>query len=544
MVILEKGPYVPPSQITNLECQAFDAMYEKHSLLTSRDGNVMILAGSTLGGGTTINWACCLPTPNHVTSEWAAIHDLPHFCEQDYCDSMQAVQERLGCLDTNKVTHNAANTRMKQGCHVLGYSCDTTGQNLRDTQEASAGYTCFGDRERNKQSGLVTYLADAATSGARIIDNCKVHRVLCETDERRRAVGVVGYVGENSLQVNAARCVIVAAGSLHTPCLLLRSGFRNKHIGRHLHLHPVVATVGMSSDEIHAYLGAPMTTVCNTFQLGITNNGYGAKLECPCGHTGLMAAALAYRNARDFQDKMSRLKFGVPLIVLQRDTSEGRVRLGSDGFSPVIDYVLNKADQANMRDSLKGAIRILLASGSREVFTGHMNDPGLHLSDEDVIVTSADIENNDKIQEYLRSIDERGMETHKIGIFSAHQMSSCRMSASPDSGVVDENGETWECDDLFVMDASAFPTASGANPMLTTLALSHMLSTRLALRLKAEDHEKGKNGVAEASERRKERNRKRGSQKSVTVDVSGLRLTTGMAAAVVISIVIARYLRA
>ena len=41
------------------------------------------------------------------------------------------------------------------------------------------------------------------------------------------------------LTVRARRCVVVAAGSLHTPCVLLRSGFKNKNIGRHLHLHPV-----------------------------------------------------------------------------------------------------------------------------------------------------------------------------------------------------------------------------------------------------------------------------------------------------------------
>ena len=38
-------------------------------------------------------------------------------------------------------------------------------------------------------------------------------------------------------------------------------------------------------------------------------------------------------------------------------------------------------------------------------------------------------------------------------------------------------------DDLFVIDASIFPTASGANPMVTTLAIAHLLSTRLATRL-------------------------------------------------------------
>jgi len=32
----------------------------------------MILAGSGLGGGSTINWGCCLDTPSYVRKEWAS----------------------------------------------------------------------------------------------------------------------------------------------------------------------------------------------------------------------------------------------------------------------------------------------------------------------------------------------------------------------------------------------------------------------------------------------------------------------------------------
>jgi long-chain-alcohol oxidase len=49
--------------------------------------------------------------------------------------------------------------------------------------------------------------------------------------------------------------------------------------------------------------------------------------------------------------------------------------------------------------------------------------------------------------------------------------------------VVDEDGEMWECDGVYLCDASVFPTASGSNPMMTTLATACMLTERLALRL-------------------------------------------------------------
>jgi hypothetical protein len=508
VVVLEKGPYIPHTSLSNLECEAFDKMYEKHSLLTTRDGNIMLLAGSTLGGGTTINWACCLPLPDNVRDEWSCEYGLEQFHSHDYEESLEAVKNRIGWHIPEQ--HNALNRKMKEGCKVLGYACDTTGQNLRNT--STAGYTCFGAPD--KQSGLVTYLRDAVKGGARIIDNARVQRVLTQVmNGRTRAVGIVANVGHYRVHVNACKCVIVAAGSLNTPCLLQRSGFRNPHIGRHLHLHPVTAAVGFFDETIHAYLGAPMTTVCNQFP--------GVKLECPSAHTGLAAAALPYRNPHDFKDKMLRFKHAALFIVLQRDTvSEGRVRLGDDGFSPSIDYELKEPEKLSMMNALKGAVKILIASGANQVGTAHNDDPGLQLSDESH-ENAANIETSDKVRNYLDSIDDRGMEKHKIGVFSAHQMSTCRMSSSQETGVVDENGESWECDDLLIMDASIFPTASGANPMLTVLTLSHMLSTRLVERLKFQGKEQ-ENNATDAKEWMEERKRKRARQPHYGFDTTSL----------------------
>ena len=58
------------------------------------------------------------------------------------------------------------------------------------------------------------------------------------------------------------------------------------------------------------------------------------------------------------------------------------------------------------------------------------------------------------------------------------------MGVDPCDSVVDEDGEVWGTERLFVIDASVFPSASGANPMVSTLAIAHLLATRLADRLR------------------------------------------------------------
>ncbi len=62
------------------------------------------------------------------------------------------------------------------------------------------------------------------------------------------------------------------------------------------------------------------------------------------------------------------------------------------------------------------------------------------------------------------------------------------MGSNPRTSVIKPTGETWEVKDLFVADASSFPTASGVNPMLTTYSMAHsiaqfLLSGELASKL-------------------------------------------------------------
>jgi long-chain-alcohol oxidase len=61
-------------------------------------------------------------------------------------------------------------------------------------------------------------------------------------------------------------------------------------------------------------------------------------------------------------------------------------------------------------------------------------------------------------------------------------MGSCRMGLDPRSSVVDSGNETHEVDNLFVADASCFPTASGVNPMLTAYAFAHRAASSVARR--------------------------------------------------------------
>lgn len=51
-----------------------------------------------------------------------------------------------------------------------------------------------------------------------------------------------------------------------------------------------------------------------------------------------------------------------------------------------------------------------------------------------------------------------------------HACGTCRMGTSPDDSVTDAQGRVWGLENLYVADASLFPTSSGVNPSLTIAA--------------------------------------------------------------------------
>src|SRR5215218_9780821 len=98
VVVLEAGDYVRESELDGSELQGYQSLYLNGGAMASQDGGTGLLAGATLGGGTTVNYTTAYRTPDSVRQEWAragaAGVDGP-----DYDRAMDGVFERLGVND-------------------------------------------------------------------------------------------------------------------------------------------------------------------------------------------------------------------------------------------------------------------------------------------------------------------------------------------------------------------------------------------------------------------------------------------------------------
>jgi len=464
VVVLEKGGYNNEANFTLQEAQATPELYLKRGTLTSKDLGVIVLAGSTLGGGTVVNWMTSFRTPDYVLQEWEQTSGLKDvFTGSALQDSFAAVEQRIN-VNTENSAHNKQNQLLVDGCQALGHHHEVIPRNAIDCQQRCG--TCgFGCRYGAKQSTMKTYLQDAFDHGARIVVRCNADKVLIENGH---AVGVEATVtdtasGKTYRLTVRAKTVVVAAGAINSPALLLRSGLDNPNIGKHLKLHPVSIIAGIYPEKVYAWQGVMQSAYSDQF--AHLDGNYGYKLEVPPTHPGLLGLVTSWFSARAYRDFITNAPNIGTFIVLSRDKGEGAITLDRYG-EPVIDYVVSVYDRNHILHGLRQATRAHFAAGAKAVLSVHNKRTYLERP-EDGIVTEQ------QFRVYDRQLERHGMGVNRVMMFTAHQMGTCRMGADPKTSVTNEHGEVHGIKGLFVCDGSLFPSASGVNPMLSIMGLVH-----------------------------------------------------------------------
>lgn len=307
-----------------------------------------------------------------------------------------------------------------------------------------------------------SWLRDAAEHGAKFLEKTKVHRVLIE---KGKAVGVECSINYGRPLKIKADQVVVSAGSLQSPGVLLRSGLKNKNIGHNLRLHPCSITAGFFDKKIRCFEGSIMTAVSGVVD-NFENDGYGAKLEVPCLPPGSFATVFPWRGAAEHKELMLRYEQCAPILILTRDKdSKGVVRY-DDQDNVVVDFALSKRDRQSMIVGIEKSFDVLVAAGARLLVSGQFGVEPFQFKDgEESSIT------NPRYTAWKKDVIKYGFPNEGGGMFCAHQMGSNRMGVSPSTSVVKPTGETWEIKNLYVADASVFPTASGVNPMVTNEAI-------------------------------------------------------------------------
>ena len=466
VVVLEQGRNPTGPEMTQVEGDMLSAWYLDGGLMMTQSGSMPILAGGCLGGGTVINYTTSFPLPVSVREEWDALSGLTLFTSRRFEESLDRVSTRLN-LGTGWNTPGERDRLLEQGCRALGWQVDAQPRNVTGCLEGlECGYCGYGCRHGAKNSTERTYLRDAARAGARLVVHCQVERVVISDG---RAVGVEATVRPPALPPSRltvrARAVVAACGALHTPALLRRSALTAPSIGRGLRLHPATAVAGVFPQRVEPWSGSLQTRYSE--QLAHLDQGYGVRFETAPVHFALPSSGFGWEGTRRFREDLTRLGHTSIVGVLLRDRDPGRVAVSRAG-RPRVRYELSRYDAEHVRQGLAGAAEVLAAAGAQEVFTLHTppvrvrpGTPGWR-------------------SRFLGEADGRGFEGVRMSYISFHQMASASLGRDPSASVADQTGTVHGVRGLYLADASAFPTSSGVNPMVTIMALADHVARGIA----------------------------------------------------------------
>lgn len=460
IAVLEKGAKLRPEEFTGKEVEMAQALYEDGGGFLTADGAMTLALGSTYGGSTAVYTGTSLPPPERVIQKW----DVPGLGHADLVARVRKymAENNVHLLAEHLINDN--NRLFVAGCRKLGYRAEQFPVNVKGCRGSSL---CnLGCPNRAKQGTDQVQLPNAERNGVEVITRCEVVtigdrslrvRVSAAPPEGKGAPSS-WPAGEYDVR---ASVVVVCAGAVHSPALLLRSGFgaRLPRLGRGFTAHPAMIVVAEHPQPITNFVGHPKSYYLDQF----------AESDRFLLETCMYFPFVTAKSLVGFGEAHSSFLKAFPrlqmILVLACDRADTHNRVTVDRQGrPVVHYRFAPETMRGLVRGSAAAARISFAAGARRVHVAVAQPPA---------VEAADAGRVDEPAPELR------FQPGKVPVSAAHLQGGCGMGRAPADSVTDAFGRVHTVPWLFVADASLFPDSVEINPYLTIMALADRVAVHI-----------------------------------------------------------------
>lgn len=470
VVILEAGPFVPPSVMNQREEDMIPALLEANGAQTSADRGCAIIQGRALGGSTVHNINLCKRIPLPILQEWIAKNGLEHLPIEAWDALYTEVESLLEVSTIPPDLYSAHNLLLKQGAEKLGWTSGGLQHNRSGC--VSSGFCAVGCAYDAKNNAVKVFIPRAVDAGAQILTHCKAVRILTRD---KRVIGVEAVALDpltrdaiGRITINCPQ-VCVSASATGSAALLLRSDIPDPsgRTGRGLTIHPALVAAGEFDEPVYAWKGIPQSYECTQF-LNFeaahppvdADQSLKEAASLP-GHRSWLITAFAHPMSTatmlpgfggEHSRLMARYDHLAVFSAMVHDQSAGRVTPRGDlGWK--IDWTPNQADQRELLYGTMRATEMLFAAGAKRVVF-----PSRPLLDF-------------KPGDSLARLETFAIRPDTVQITAVHPMSTVPMGNDPRQSPVDSRGKHHHMEGLWVADGSLFPTSIGVPPQLSIYAM-------------------------------------------------------------------------
>lgn len=476
VVLLERGGYYDGESMNQREADMLPLLWKNAAANFTANLRIAIAQGACLGGSTVINDAVCFRIPPLVVEQWQK--KGASITQKEWEDANDEVSKRIHVSEVAEDELNTNAQKLREACTKLTIegrpvihhgknhrNCGPSFTNPELTSCVKCGFCHIGCHYDTKQSMLVTYIHDALANSN--VDytaycNCRVDRIAYENGTATGVDGTFIDADNNELyriRVNA-KVIIVSAGAIASSNLLQRCKIGGEKVGRGLALHPAPFVMGVFDEEIHGNRGIPMSYTCHEF--GVTNGVEQGGFLIESIFLPVFQMALAIPSfAKDHERMMKNFNHLTMAGVMARDEPTGTVTMSYSG-GPKVVYNLSPATIDDMARGMAILARMWFAAGARSLITSHRDMPEIR-NKFDIPALKDAVRNN----------------PDSLMLGSAHPQGGNRMGDDKKECVVDSDCKVYGFDNLYVCDASVFPTALGVNPQLTVMALATITANKI-----------------------------------------------------------------
>jgi choline dehydrogenase-like flavoprotein len=406
-------------------------------------GPVALISGRCVGGSTTINTKVALRATQRELDKWHAATGLTNdrgepISTKDLDPYYDRVERYLGVRDrsTDWDLKRCVQTA-KRGFEAVGATLEPVRAYVDENCE-QCGSCLQGCPTNAGKSTMNTYIQRTHLTGALTLrPNSFVTRVLIEEQNGGLEATGVEYTDDSGQTHEVhADAVVVAAGSLRTPQILLRSNIPNPNIGKHLGLHPAQFVFGLFDEPQDAHMVAPISGHCYDFAAD-EDGGFAVEavtVQDPIGFTVSLCDENGPMWGRPLVEAARKYRRWIGLLNMSNDDNNASVEIDGHGNEVFLsNFQPHELDRINRAREFSS--QVLRAAGATQILWS--------------------------------------------GLATTHMQGSCRMGADPATSVVDANGQSHEVKRLYVGDSSLHPRTLSVNPSLTIMALATRLAEHL-----------------------------------------------------------------
>lgn len=431
---------------------------------------MFVFQGSCLGGSSVVNNAVCFEMPPWVRDTWRDTYGMP-WVNQPLDDAYERIRQDLGIAPADTVVEagflNPTGDKLRQGALALGMDPQTDipacEVNLGHRAKClGCGYCNLTCGYLRKNSVLQTMLPAAWRTGRlTVFTGRRALRIVGATmNGRFTATGVAVRARQHDLGGRGtihAKKVVVSSGAVASSALLLRTpelAAGSLPIGEHFAFNFGSPVHAEYEDPVNAFDGLQ---IAHYYQPGQSD---GFVIETWYNPPATQSLALP-GWMDDLQANIDRYRHYACAAPLVGSTNGSRVTAMGD--AEIIDVALEATDLDRLKRGLRMTCNLFFHSNPapRRILIGSPDHWEVRANSyEDRINRISDFS--------------------EIQIGTGHPQGGNGLSNDPRQGVVGADFRVHSTRNLYVADASVFPTSLGVNPHWTIMALADLAASSIA----------------------------------------------------------------